>query len=92
MMGTTDDGCREKDVPMICAGCRRELEVGDQYIEDSASGYIGAEADPMIDGLIADIMGGAGGKVIFCEDCTIPDPSSKYRFSTYYGDEEDNDA
>lgn len=43
---------------MICAGCRRTLEVGDQYIDDTASGFVGQDADPLIDGLIADIMGG----------------------------------
>lgn len=79
---------------MICADCKRELEIGDQYIEDTASGYVGAEADPTIDGLIADIFGGddtlsggAGGKVIFCEECTVP--GGDYRFITYYGDDDD---
>lgn len=71
---------------MICAGCRRTLEVGDQYIEDTASGFIDQDADPLIDGLIADIF---GGRVIFCEDCTETTREGRYRFSTYYGDEED---
>ena len=78
---------------MICGDCGRKLEVGDQYIEDTPSGYIGKESDPLIDGLVADIFGGdatlsggAGGKIVFCEDCT--ERGGDYRFSTYYGDEE----
>lgn len=70
---------------MTCAGCRREIEIGDQYIEDTASGFTDAEAAPEIDGLISEIMGGAGGKVFFCEDCT--EPGDKYLFETYYRDE-----
>lgn len=75
---------------MICGDCGRQLEVGDQYIEDTASGFAKLPADPLIDGLIADIFGGdatlsggAGGKIIFCEDCT--EPGGDYRFNTYYG-------
>jgi hypothetical protein len=79
---------------MICSGCRRELEPGDHYIMDTASGFTGHEPDPVIDGLIADMLGGddtlsgkAEGKVIFCIDCTVP--GGDYLFETYYG-EEDN--
>lgn len=70
---------------MKCAGCQRELEVGDLYIKDSASGFTGADADPEIDGLIAEIMGGANGEVVFCEDCT--EDGGDYLFDTVYGDE-----
>lgn len=73
---------------MICAGCRRRLEVGDHYIVDTASGFAKQEANPVVDGLIADIFGGggAGGKVIFCADCTTT--GGDYLFETYYGDED----
>jgi hypothetical protein len=70
---------------MNCAGCRRELEVGDHYIKDSASGFTGADPNPTIDGLIAEIMGGAEGEVVFCEDCT--EEGGDYLFDTFYGDE-----
>lgn len=80
---------------MICAGCRRELEVGDLYIVDTASGFLDTEATPEIDGLIADIFGGddtlsgaAGGKVVFCEDCTDKTKDGRYLFDTVYGDED----
>jgi hypothetical protein len=75
-----------------CAGCGRELEIGDQYIEGTASDYLGHEGDPGIGGLLADIVGGSreldgrsGGKIIYCEPCTVP--GGDFRFSTYYGDE-----
>jgi hypothetical protein len=70
---------------MRCFECKREIEIGDHYIEDSASGFAGREADPEIDGLIADIFGGAGGKVVFCEDCT--QEGGDYKLETFYGDE-----
>lgn len=70
---------------MKCADCQRELEPGDRYIKDTPSGYIDTEADPMIDGLISEIMGGSGGELIYCEDCT--EPGGKYLFDTVYGDE-----
>lgn len=34
---------------MKCVGCNRDLEVGDQYIEDTASGFIHGEANPAVD-------------------------------------------
>lgn len=70
---------------MRCFGCKREIEIGDRYIEDSASGFSGQESTPEIDGLIADIFGGAGGKVVFCDDCTVD--GGDYMFETFYGDE-----
>jgi hypothetical protein len=72
---------------MKCFDCKREIEIGDRYIEDAASGFAGQEASPEIDGLIADIFGGAGGKVVFCEDCTVG--GGDYMTETYYGDEVD---
>lgn len=73
---------------MKCFGCRRELDIGDQYIEDTASGFIGQETSSEVDGMIADLFGGSGGKVVFCEDCT--QEGGDYMFSTVYGDEEDS--
>ncbi len=72
---------------MKCFDCKREIEIGDRYIEDTASGYAGTEANPEVDGLIADIFGGAAGKVVFCEDCTVE--GGDYMFETNYGDAAD---
>jgi hypothetical protein len=69
-----------------CFGCQTPLEVGDHYIEDTASGFVGQENNAAIDGLIADIFGGTGGKVVFCEDCT--QEGGDYTFETYWGDED----
>lgn len=71
---------------MKCSGCRRELEVGDQYIEDTASGFMGHEADGL-DDVMAQLLGGTGGKIIYCKDCT--QEGGDYMFSTVYGDEAD---
>jgi hypothetical protein len=69
---------------MKCFGCQRDI--GDRYIEDTASGFIGVEDTPVVDDLIADIFGGGpGGKVIFCDDCTTE--GGDYMFETFYGDE-----
>ena len=72
---------------MKCFGCQRQLEVGDQYIKDTASGFTDAEASPDIDGLIADLFGGVGGEVVFCEDCTDKTSDGRYLLDTVYGDE-----
>lgn len=72
---------------MNCGGCRREIEVGDRYIEDTASGFVQGDANPEVDGLISEIMGGQNGKVFFCEDCT--QDGGDYMFETCYGDEDD---
>lgn len=71
---------------MRCAGCSRDLEVGDHYIEDTASGFLG-QGDGAGDDVIAMIFGGRDGKVIYCEDCT--QEGGDYMFETVYGDEED---
>lgn len=70
---------------MRCFGCQRELEVGDRYIEDTASGFSGQDASPEVDGLIADIFGGAGGKLVFCTDCTVE--GGDYMTEVYWGDD-----
>jgi hypothetical protein len=68
-----------------CAGCQNELEVGDQYIEATASEYLGTE-DTGLDGLMGEIFGsGAGAKIVYCEDCT--EDGGRFRLSTFYGDE-----
>jgi hypothetical protein len=71
---------------MKCFGCQRALEVGDQYIEDTASGFIGAE-DGGFDGIVADMFG-CGGKIVLCVDCT--QPGGEYLLETVYGDEEES--
>jgi hypothetical protein len=70
---------------MKCFGCQRELEVGDRYIKDTASGFTGQENHPEVDGLIAEMFGGHGEKVLFCEDCT--QEGGEYMFETVWGDE-----
>jgi len=71
-----------------CMGCNRELEIGDRYITDTPSSFTKSESNADIDGLIAEIFGGTGGKVAFCEDCT--EPGGDYLFETFYGDEADD--
>lgn len=71
---------------MKCTGCQRELGVGDHYIKDSASAFVGKEADPVIDGLIAEIMGGSGAEVVYCEDCT--QDGGDWKLETVWGDED----
>jgi hypothetical protein len=71
-----------------CFGCQRELEVGDLYIEDTASGFREMNGSAGVDGLIAELFGGHDDKIVFCEDCTTRTPGGRYRFETVYGDEE----
>lgn len=70
---------------MNCSGCQREIEVGDRFIKDTATGFIGKDADPLIDSLIADIFGGTDGEVVYCEDCT--QDGGSYMWETNYGDQ-----
>lgn len=70
---------------MNCMGCHRTLEVGDRYIEDTASGFIDKERSDDIDGLLSTVFGGKDGKVFYCEDCTTE--GGDYLFETVYGDE-----
>lgn len=77
-----------------CADCRRRLEVGDRYIEGTASDYIEKDVEPEIASLMADILGGddsldgsTGGRIIHCVDCTKP--GGKFVLKTYYGDEDE---
>ncbi len=71
-----------------CAGCNRELQVGDRYIEDSASGFMKKDDGPELDDLMALVLGGSGGKIRYCEDCT--QDGGDYFFETVYGDEADD--
>jgi hypothetical protein len=69
-----------------CGGCNREIEVGDRYIVDSASGFLKTQdSDADIDDLISGIFGASDGKVRFCEDCTKP--GGGYLFETNYGED-----
>jgi hypothetical protein len=76
---------------MKCAGCRRELEVGDQYIQFTASEW--AERNNLtplagMDDLMADLMGsGHGENIVYCEDCTQK-ADGGWLFDTVYGDED----
>lgn len=72
-----------------CAGCNRELEVGDRYIEDAPSAFMKVE-DTETDDLLASILGGSGGKITYCEDCT--QPGGDHFLATFYGDEIEEDV
>jgi hypothetical protein len=66
---------------MKCAGCGRELEQGDHFISDKASGFASLEADPEFDNIISDLLGGPDGRVVFCEGCT--QEGGDYELETY---------
>ena len=79
---------------MICADCKRELEIGDRYIEGDASDYLKQDVNPEIGSILADILvgndkldGAANGRIVYCEDCTVT--GGDFRLQTYYGDEDD---
>ena len=72
-------------VPVLrCAGCSRELEIGDRFIEDTPAGFLRIDDDSGADDLMAMILGGVGGKIRYCEDCT--QDGGDYIFETFYGD------
>jgi hypothetical protein len=73
---------------MKCFDCHRELEVGDRYIKAPASVFAGvSNSNTETDDIIADIFGGVGGEVVFCEDCTVD--GGDFALETVYGDEVD---
>jgi hypothetical protein len=72
---------------MRCFGCQRELEVGDNYIKDTASGFLDKPSSDA-DSIIGDLFGGVGGQIVFCEDCTTN--GGRYMLNTVYGDEDDD--
>lgn len=45
----------------------------------------GRTGDSALDDIIAPLLGGAGTKIVYCEDCT--EPGGDYLFETFYGDE-----
>jgi hypothetical protein len=73
-----------------CAGCQRELEVGDRYIKFTASEWAEREGMKPLDGLddvFADLMGSGFGKdIVFCDDCT-ESTDEGWMQDTVYGDE-----
>jgi hypothetical protein len=79
-----------KDALMRCAGCRRELDVGDQYIQFGANEYF--ERNNMtplegMDDIFAELMGSNhGDKLVYCEDCTEKTDDG-WKLDTVYGDE-----
>lgn len=66
-----------------CPTCGHEFEEGDRYIEDTSSGFLGLDADPVVDGLMADLFGGAGSTIRICEGCTELRPEGGYQFHVY---------
>lgn len=85
MMGANRNDPSKGSRMMVCAGCRRELEVGDQYIEATASEFMGHDKDGL-DDLMALVMGsGRGEQIVYCEDCT--QPGGDFMFNTVHGDE-----
>jgi hypothetical protein len=65
---------------MRCAGCMKDLEDGDLIIRDTVSAFVGRDSPAGLDAIVADVMGGEGPEVAFCESCTqkggrwIPEP------------------
>ncbi len=70
----------------LCAGCWRKLEDGDRYIVDTAAGFLAQEDDPVVDGLIAEILGASDGRVRLCEDCT--ELGGPYILETFHAERE----
>lgn len=74
---------------MNCAGCHRELDVGDHYIQFTGSEWAEREGKPLegLDDIFAEIMGSNhGDKIVFCEDCTHTTDDG-WKLDTVYGDE-----
>jgi hypothetical protein len=71
-------------MPIKCEACKRELEVGDRYIVDTPSGFIGGSGE--LDDLISEVLGSTDGKLYYCENCTVS--GGDHLFETYYGDDE----
>jgi hypothetical protein len=75
---------------MKCFSCNNEIEVGDRYIEDTASGFLRTEQSPEVDAVIAELFSGRmDGKVVFCDECTTE--GGDYNPQVYYGDDDDED-
>lgn len=78
---------------MRCAGCHKELEVGDRYIRFTASewaGREGKEPNSGLDDVMAMVTGsGHGDKIVYCDDCTDTVEDGWHQ-DTYWGDEDDD--
>lgn len=75
---------------MNCAGCNRELEVGDRYIKFTMDEWGARQglAPLGMDDLFAGVLGSnAGDKIVYCDDCT-KDSDDGWPRQTVYGDEE----
>jgi hypothetical protein len=75
---------------MKCAGCHREMDVGDQFIQFTASEWAereGLEPLPELDDVMALCMGSTNGaKLAYCEGCTQK-ADDGWLLDTVYGDE-----
>lgn len=67
---------------MRCAYCWSEIEVGDRVIRARPSEFMGAEDDGF-DEFMADLFGGVGGEIVYCEDCT--QDGGRWKVEIYYG-------
>jgi hypothetical protein len=74
--------------PLVCAGCSRKFEIGDRYIEDAPSGFMGSEDGERFDSLIASVLGGSGETIRYCEACTIDTADGRYTFLTVGADDD----
>ena len=76
---------------MRCAGCQRELEIGDEYIKFTLSEFAEAEGLPAVegvDGVASELFGsGFGDYIVYCTDCTVE--GGEWLRDTVYGDEEE---
>lgn len=63
-----------------------KIEVGDRFIRATPSEFMGGE-DGGLDGLMAGLLGGTGGKVAYCEPCT--QEGGEWALETHYGDDAD---
>lgn len=72
---------------MRCGGCNRELEVGDRFIKATPAEFMGRKPSS-VDGLVAEMLGGVGGQMAYCEDCT--QEGGDFMLETFYGDEDDS--
>lgn len=79
---------------MKCAGCRAGLEVGDQFIQFTASEFFereGKDTMPELDDVFSAVMGsGHGDQLVYCEDCTQKTDDG-WLLDTVYGDEGDEE-
>jgi hypothetical protein len=64
-----------------------QIARGDRFIRARPSEFMGTE-DVGMDGLMADLLGGVGGEVAYCEDCT--QEGGQWKLETCYGDEDDD--